>query len=122
MAVANDTVRERRTTSKRGRPPQSKIARQFRLINTSANHWCAQRAYTYVHCWRRGDGKRISYQDAVDLAVTKCKIEALKASLRDGEARRHPNPRQVMDILRRGRTAFRLDPEWEELGPPRLKW
>jgi hypothetical protein len=121
MAMADDTVRER-PPRQRGRPRQPKIARQVRLMNTSANHWCAQLAYNYVHCWLRRDGRRFSYQDAVRLAVLECTIWGLEATLADGWERRRPDPKQVMEILRRGRTAFRLDPEWEELGPPRFKW
>jgi hypothetical protein len=106
----------------RGRPRQSKIARQVRLMNSDHNHWCAQLAFNYVHCWTRRDGRRISYEDAVLMAVSECTIDALKATLNDGEERRHPDPKQVLELLRRGRTAFRLDPAWEELGPPRFKW
>jgi hypothetical protein len=106
----------------RGRPRQSKIANQVRLMNSSANHWCAQLAYNYVHCWRRSDGGRITYNDAVDVAVAQCIIWGLEATLADGEERRRPDREQVLDILLHGRTAFRLDPEWEELGPPRFKW
>jgi hypothetical protein len=86
----------------RGRPPSSdrEKAERFRA---DANRVAAHLAFFYVRTWFPADGKRISHEQAVEFAIEEFDEHWLVS--REGKPPKRPDPAQVFELLRRGRTS-----------------
>jgi hypothetical protein len=95
----------------RGRPPSSNSEKSERF-RADPNHVAAMLASNYVRgCWELTPScglKRISHKLAVQFAMDEYDRDWLVS--RQGKPPKRPDPAQVSDLLRRGRTSPKIDP------------
>jgi hypothetical protein len=65
-------------------------------------------ASDYLRGWFLPDGKRVSHKLAVQFAMEDFERDWLVS--RQGKPPKRPDPVQVSDLLRRGRTSPKIDP------------
>jgi hypothetical protein len=89
----------------RGRPPSSS-REKIERYRADPNRVAASLAENYVRTFWHSDGKRISHKQAVEFAIEEFDEHWLAG--RQGKPPRRPDPAQVRELLRRGRTSITI--------------